>query len=90
MRDKKSRGLCFFQNAAHLQRQTFAQFHVKVREGFVEQQQLRLRCQSTGQSHALLLAARQFVRKTLRATAQTNQRQHFAHTGFALSTGQFV
>jgi hypothetical protein len=50
------------ENIAHLVREAFAQVDVEIGEGFVEQDQLRLRRQRAGQRDALLLAAGKFVR----------------------------
>ena len=53
-----------------------AQFTIEVGEGFIEQQQLRLRCQCAGQGYPLLLAAGEFVGEALAEVLQVHQFEH--------------
>ncbi|MNN75763.1 hypothetical protein D3C81_1920860 [compost metagenome] len=65
-----------------------AQLHVEVGEWLVEQQQLRLRCQRTGQGDPLLLAAGQFMRVAPAQAAQFDQLEHlFDDLGLARVLG---
>ena len=68
-----------FRIAAHLLRQAFAQVDVQAGEGLVQQQQARLRRQRARQRHALLLAARQLVRRAPGGVRQAHQVQHLLH-----------
>ena len=79
MGDEQRRGAGVLQDRAHLVGQAFAQVDVEVGEGLVQQQQLRRRRQRARQRDALLLPARQLVRRTLRGMAQPDQIEHLLH-----------
>ena len=64
MRDQQCCGFGRLQDVAHFMRQAFAQVHIEVGEWLVQQQQVGPRGQCAGQSHALLLATREFMGKT--------------------------
>ena len=90
VRHEQGGGPCGFQNAAHLVRQPFAQVYVQVGKGLVQQHELRARRQGTGQGHALLLAAREFVGVAVLAAFQAHQLQHFGHAGSLFGARQLV
>ena len=69
-------GAAALENVANLMAQASAQLYVEVGKWLVEQQQLRLRCQCTGQGDPLLLAAGQFMRVAPAQTAQLDQLEH--------------
>jgi hypothetical protein len=64
---------CFFKDLRNFGAQFLAQFIVKVRQGFVQQDKARVFDQCPGQSAALLLAARQFQRFALQHRTQLHQ-----------------
>ena len=68
-------GLQAFQLDLHF----LAQLQIERRKRFVQQQNARLRGQRAGQSHALLLAARQLAGLARRQRLQFDQRQHPLH-----------
>jgi len=80
VRDEDGGHALFFQNAAHLERQAFAQLDVEVGERFVEQQQFRMRGQGACQGYALLLPAGQFVGVLALLSGQSDSGQQFPHT----------
>ncbi|MCY1291882.1 hypothetical protein D9M70_410860 [compost metagenome] len=88
MGDQDGAGAARLEDLADLVAEPPAQFAVEVGEGFVEQQQLRLRRQRTGQGHALLLAAGQLVGVAARQCAELDQLQQLA--GDALPVGMLA
>ncbi|MOA24011.1 hypothetical protein D3C78_1446710 [compost metagenome] len=88
MGDQDGAGATALENVANLVAQAPAQLHVEVGEWLVEQQQLRLRCQRTGQGDPLLLAAGQFMRVAPAQAAQLDQLEHlFDDLGLARVLG---
>ncbi len=85
MRDQDRGGAFGAQDGAHFGGQPLAQVHIQAGKRFVEQQQARTRRQGTRQRHALLLAARQFMRILVRLARQSNQGQQFVHATGARS-----
>ncbi len=59
-----------------------AQQRIQIREGLVEQQQLGLGGQGTGQRHALLLSARQVMRRAIGIALQAHHLERFAGAAF--------
>eukprot|EP01137_Pigoraptor_chileana_P022632 Opistho-2@7097 len=90
VRHKQGSGARRLEDAAHLMCQALAQVHVEVGERFVQQHELWARGQRPGQCHALLLAAREFVRIAVLAAFQPYQLQHFVHARGLLGPGQLV
>ena len=76
---KQRRGAGRLQNAAHFVRQAFAQLHVQVGEGLIEQHQLGARRERPCQGYALLLPARKFVGIAPLAARHSNQCQHLGN-----------
>ena len=62
-----------------LDQHALAQLQVKRRQGFVEQQDLRLVDQGPGDGHALFLAAADLVRLLVRLVLHLDQGQHAVH-----------
>ena len=62
MRDEQRGGAVALEDLAQLRAQLSAQLGVEARERFVEQQQLRTRCERAREGHTLLLAAGKLVR----------------------------
>jgi len=90
MSDEQRRRAGVLQDRAHLVGEALAQVDVEVGEGLVEQQQLRRRGQRPRQGDALLLPARQLVRRALGGMAQAHQVQHLAHPHGALGPRQVL
>jgi hypothetical protein len=65
-----------------------AQIHVEIGERFVEQQQIRAGRQRPGQRHALLLAAREFMRVAVCVTFKANRGNAFCDAAFFVGAGQ--
>ncbi len=65
-----------------------ARVDVEIGERLVEQQQPRRRAERTRERHALLLAARQFVRKARRHVCQSDEFEHFGHAHRPLAARQ--
>jgi hypothetical protein len=76
------------EDVAQFHGQPFAQVRIEVREWLVQQQQAGRGRQRTGQRHALLLTARQFVRKARGEAAQSDQIEHALDAGLALAAPQ--
>ena len=77
---KQGCGARCLQDGAHLMRQPFTQIDIQIGKRLVEQQQARPRCQRPRQRHALLLPARQFMRKAFVRRAHADQFQHLVDT----------
>jgi hypothetical protein len=77
-------GAARLDDLAHLQRQALAQGHVEVREGLVEQQQLRPGRQRARQRHPLLLSAGELVREAAQDFGKAGQLGQLAHPGGTL------
>ena len=69
-------GATGLEDVPHLMAQATTQFAIEVGKGFVQQQQLRFRCQCAGNGNALLLATGELVRVALAGLGQADQRQH--------------
>ena len=85
MGDQNGAGAAGLEDIANLMAEAAAQLAIQVGEGLIEQQQLRLRSQSPGQGHALLLAAGQFMRVALAQVAELDQLQQLLGDAFAVS-----
>jgi hypothetical protein len=78
----------FLQDGAHLLAEPLAQVDVQAGEGLVQQQQPRPRRQRARQRDALLLPARELVRRAPRRVAQAHQVEHALHARAALGAGR--
>jgi hypothetical protein len=83
--DQKRGGILLLQNRAYLGGESFAQLHVEVREGFVQQEQLRARCQRACERNALLLAARELVRVLARDASEADDLEQLGDARFTLA-----
>ena len=63
-----------------------AQLFVQRAQGLIQQQQLRLLCQTAGQGHALLLPAGQLVRLAFGQLSQLHELEHLVHPRVDLPT----
>ena len=86
--DEERRRARRLEDGAHFVRQALAQVHVEVGKRFVEQQQARARRQRTRQGHALLLAAREFVRVACLHAVEAHELEHLGHAFFAFVAGK--
>ncbi len=85
MGHQHGRDVLALEDLAHFQRQALAQIDVEIREGFVEQDQLRTRSQRARQCDTLLLAAREFMRIMVALSTQADGGQQFTHPDPALT-----
>ena len=83
-------GLGRLENGADLVRQALAQVHIQIGKRLIEQQQARLGRERTRQGDALLLAAREFVRKALVLAGQPHEFEHLGHARGARGARQVV
>ena len=90
VRDKQRRRSGGLQDVAHLVRQALAQIDIEVGKRLVQQHELRARGQRPRQRHALLLPARELVRKPSTAAFQPHQLQGLGHARSLLGPGQLV
>ena len=85
---KQRRGVGRLEDAAHLVGEPLAQVNIEVGERLVEQQQAWLGCQGSGQGHALLLPAREFMCEAALLAGQADQGQHLVNPACPLSPWQ--
>jgi len=78
-------GLRGLEDIAHFASQPFAQRHVQVGEGLVEQQHLGLGRQGTSQGHALLLPAGELMRMAVGHVGQAHDVQHLVYSALRVS-----
>ena len=86
--DEQGGGVGVFEDDAQLVGEAFAQVHIEVGKGLVQQQELRLRCQRPRQGDALLLPAREFMRVAVLGVGQADEVEHFGHARQSLGFGQ--
>jgi hypothetical protein len=69
------------ENVTHFERQALAQTDIEIGERFVEEQQLRLWRQRSGQRHPLLLPSREFMRVFAALASEANRGQQARRRG---------